>query len=683
MTQIHRMPATSRRLAVILAGVAAAAPVRAADLALTRVMLSTGGVGYVEYSAEVSGPATLGLDVRLDQVDDVLKSLVVFDSAGGVGGIELPGRDAADAAFGDLPFGQDGLASPLDYLNSLRGVELTVTGPRPMRGRLLRAERVSLPVADTGRSETTAQRTRVTLLAADGMRQFVLEDAEAVQVADPALRTRIERALDTLRRDAGSTSRHITLRSTAAADATRQVKVGYVAGAPLWKTSYRLVLPPVGGEKARLQGWAVLENTTGANWDGVELALQYGNPVTFRQALYKTYFVVRPEVPVEILGRILPGVDTQAASAAAARTRAAPPPPAPMPMPMPMQAMSAPAGAAYKADAPVMAAPSEQSQAAEGAEETVFVLPGKVKLAAGHTASVLLLDRDVAARRVGLVQQGRPHPLSSIRITNDSPTSLPAGVLTLYDPSSPARFSGDARLGGLPPGESRLLSFAEDLRTNVIWRNEETASISAITASAGVLRVDERLRFTHRLTLTGAAGEKRDLLIEMPRPQGATLVADNALKPIEDTAAAWRFAVSLAPGEIRDIAVASERIGRQQISLIDDDGVIARIIGRPGVSDAAAAALRRLADLRTAKAAKLAEVTRLEEQVAKIESDEDRIRQNLAAVPANDALHVRLVRQLDAAETRIEALRGSVQQAEQAADAAERAFARAVASFTL
>ncbi len=676
-------PKTPVALTLAIACLAAAQPAAAADLALTRVMLSTGGVGYVEYSADVSGAATLGLDVRLDQVDDVLKSLVVFDAAGGVGGIELPGRDADGAAFGDLPFGKEGLASPLAYLNSLRGVELVVTGPRPMTGKMLRAETVGMTV--TGRPEATEQRTRVTLMAADGLRQFILEDAETVEVADPALRGRIGRALDTLQRDAGSTSRHITLyssgRSTATGDGPRQVKVGYVAGAPLWKTSYRLVLPPAGGDKARMQGWAVLENTTGANWDGVELALQYGNPVTFRQALYKTYFVQRPEVPVEILGRILPGIDTQATPSAPARTRAAaPPPPAPAPMMAPTMAMSAPGGAMAKADKPVMAEPSEQSQASEGAEDTVFVLPGKVTLAAGHTASVPILDRDVSARRVGLVQPNRPHPLSSVRITNDSATSLPAGVLTLYDPSSPARFTGDARLGGLPAGESRLLSFAEDLRTTIAWVRDETDSIGTLTAAAGVLKLEDRLRFTNRLKITGAAAEKRDLLIEIPRPPGATLAADNALKPTEETATAWRFAVTLAPG---DIAIASERVTREEFSLIEDDSVLLNIAGRAGLTPATRAALGRLAVLRDAKATRDAEVTRLGEQVTRIETDEARIRQNLAAVPANDALHVRLVRQLDAAETRIDTIRRSIEQAEQAAATAQQQYTKAVAGFTL
>src|SRR5437867_12986957 len=53
-------------------------PATAAELALKRVVLSSGGVGYFEYEAAVDGNATLALEVPLDQVDDVLKSLVVY-----------------------------------------------------------------------------------------------------------------------------------------------------------------------------------------------------------------------------------------------------------------------------------------------------------------------------------------------------------------------------------------------------------------------------------------------------------------------------------------------------------------------------------------------------------------------------------------------------------------------------
>src|SRR4051794_29451654 len=209
-------------LAFLLLG---AGPAFAAELTLKRVMLSSAGVGYFEYEAEADGPTELSLDVPLDQVDDVLTSLVVFDSAGGVGTVELPGRDNTRASFGDVPFGPEALRSTVDYLNTLHGVEIAVQGPRPMVGRIVHAERVAeaLPAAQ-GQPPPTVPRTRVTLLGIEGMRQFVLEEADSIQVTDAALRARIGQALESLRREANQSVRHVTLRSTGAGH--RTVRVG-------------------------------------------------------------------------------------------------------------------------------------------------------------------------------------------------------------------------------------------------------------------------------------------------------------------------------------------------------------------------------------------------------------------------------------------------------------------------
>src|SRR5580704_3708077 len=103
-------------LAVMVACCCVAAPANSAELALKRVVLSTGGVGYFEYEAEVDGDAALTLDVALDQVDDVLKSLVVYDSGGTAGEITLPGREPLTQSFVDLPFDRAALNSATDLL---------------------------------------------------------------------------------------------------------------------------------------------------------------------------------------------------------------------------------------------------------------------------------------------------------------------------------------------------------------------------------------------------------------------------------------------------------------------------------------------------------------------------------------------------------------------------------------
>lgn len=665
-----------RIAAILLAATALATPAHAADLVLKRVMLSSAGVGYFEYEAAVDGPATLGLDVPLGQVDDVLKSLVVFDDAGGVGGIDLPGRDETHTAFGDVPFGQDSLASPLAFLNSLQGVEVSVAGPRPMTGRILHADTVQDAPAQP--NAPASARTRVSVLTVDGLKQFVFEDSEAVQVTDPVLRERIARALVAVRHETPQDARHITIHATGPGQ--RILRVSYVAAAPLWKASYRLVLPAAGADpapRARLQGWATLENTTGAAWSGVTLSVQYGNPVTFHQAIYRSYFVSRPDVPVEILGRLLPEIDSRAYPAMD-EIPAPPPPPAPAAIGRAAPLM------AQKAQAPTggMAHPAEAAAVAETAEETVFTVSSPVTLAAGHSASVPILDREVPARRVALVTEDQPHPLAAIRFVNDSGASLPGGVLTLYDRTADAPYAGDARLGGVPAAESRLVSYAQDLRTTTEWHRDEEVTIAGLTAASGVLTVDERTRSLVHVTLTGPALESRHVLLELPKPSGG-MIADGFPKPTEETASAWRFAVELEPGEVKRLTFAVDRHDQQTITILDDADAVAVVLDLHGATDAARAALKRITDLRAQEAARTADRDALATQQEAVDADEQRLRSNLAAVSAGDAIRTRLLRQLDTDETRHGQLDAAINTANIAIAAAHAALVTAVSSLRL
>ena len=672
--------------------IAGTTPAWASELALKRVMLSSAGVGYFEYEAQVAGEAALGLDVPLDQVDDVLTSLVVFDSAGGVGTLELPGRDDTRTAFGNVPFGPAALNSPVEYLNSLQGVEISVQGPRPMTGRIMHADSVAEVVpGPAGQPPATVLRTRVTLLSADGLRQFVLEEADGVQVTDPGLRERIGHALEAARRQTSQTMRHVTLRSTGTA--SRTVRVAYVAAAPLWKATYRLVLPAGDAETARLQGWAVLENQSGEDWSGVALTLQYGNPVTFRQAIYRSYFVERPEVPVEVLGRILPNVDTRArpsvseplAGAFRPMLKAAPPGAAATVAP------ASPTGAAQApAPAPEMAPPSETTEATESPEETIFQVPSPVTLAAGHSASVPIVDRNVPAERLDLVPAGSTKPLSSLRVKNNADTSLPAGVLTLYDASGAAIFAGDARLGGLPAGETRLLSFAQDLRTTVERDESGKRTLAALTAADGVLHMTFRDREVFHATINAPSGEGRHVVVEFPKEPDTTFSVEGPPIPgIEETAAAWRVPVSIQPGEVRKLTAYRDHVVLNDLALIspdsneDDTKAVVNILNEQALDSRARAALEHIVALRQDEARRRIELDRLKEQLVAVAADEERIRKNLDAVSANDALHTRLTRALDADETRIAQIAQSIEQAEGAVQRAHQALADAVRSLRI
>ena len=81
--------------------------------------------------------------------------------------------------------------------------------------------------------------------------------------------------------------------------------------APIWKTSYRLVMDDK--EKPYLQGWAMVENPTDEDWAGVKMALISGRPISFRMDLYNPLYINRPDRRARTLriaaARDLPGGD--------------------------------------------------------------------------------------------------------------------------------------------------------------------------------------------------------------------------------------------------------------------------------------------------------------------------------------------------------------------------------------
>jgi hypothetical protein len=292
------------------------------------------------------------------------------------------------------------------------------------------------------------------------------------------------------------------------------------------------------------------------------------------------------------------------------------------------------------------------------------------------------------ASRIGLVPFLQTHPLASIRLRNDDSRSLPAGVLTLYDTNAGAvSFAGDARLGGLPSGETRLLSFSRDLRTMIeTKRSAQPDTMTTYTVADGVLTYTMRTRQVIQIAATAPAHEARDLLLEIPKSNtDQTLTVDDGKTRItEQTVTAFRIALSLTPGETHTITAWLDQPVRRSVALVDSDNTILQsIVGEEKLNPAGRAALRHVLDLRQDEARKAAEVDRQRKLLDNVLADEDRIRKNLSAVADADALRSRLLRALDTNETRIEQLRKSIDDAVAEVDSAHRALAAAVAALRI
>ena len=89
-----------------------------------------------------------------------------------------------------------------------------------------------------------------------------------------------------------------------AGEGERNLLVSYISEVPVWKSTYRIVIPNEG--KPLLQGWAIVDNTVGEDWKNVELSLVAGAPQSFVQQLSQPYYARRPVVPLPQNAMITP-----------------------------------------------------------------------------------------------------------------------------------------------------------------------------------------------------------------------------------------------------------------------------------------------------------------------------------------------------------------------------------------
>ncbi len=651
----------------------------AQDLALKRVMLSSGGLGYFEYEASIDGDATLKLTVSLGQVDDVLKSLVVYDDKGSVGGLSLPGREPLAQAFKDLPFDQNSLGSPAELLQTLKGAQVTVGGSRSISGRIVSVEEDSVALPD---NKGMVKRTRVTLYTDRGLQQFILEDAENLQFADAALRDKVGQALVAIQGNRAKDARTIDLAMRG--QGKRTVRVAYIVEAPVWKAAYRLTLgaDPVAA-RSGLQGWAIVENLSGQDWKDVELTLVSGRPVAFHQALYDAYYVTRPEVPVEIAGRLMPGVDRGGVTADQ-RAKSSVPMPAPAPAPSRAQqerfSVSPRIAMAPPPPPPApMAAAAEQFEASDAATQVIFKFPRAVSVENGRTLSIPIVDRQVPATRLALYQADTSarNPLAAVRLTNDGESGLPPGIITLYerDKGGYVSYVGDARLSGFPVGETRLLAYALDEKIIIERDVAQTDRVASGTIANGALRLSRVVRQTTVYRVRGPAKEPRPLVVVQRRLPGWTLTKPDS-KDVELSEGNYRIPFQLPGGDqTQTFEVVQEQTQQQEIRLVESAAEQIRVYAQAREFDAKTREqLTRVLQLQQAAAEAQRKVAEVDAERQAIVQEQARLRDNLARVPANSDLQRRYLATLDQQETDLEALANRRAEAEKSAEAARDAL---------
>ncbi len=652
--------------AVVLLGVSASA----ATLPVKRVILSSSGLAQIGREGTIDGNAEINLPVPVDEVDDILKSLAIFDGKGRVDSVRLAGKEPLAQEFRSLPFGQADLNSPEALLAALRGAEISILGPRALRGRIVSVEAFTEKLGDNG----SITRHRLTILSHDGLESITLEDTQQIAFTDPAMQGKLDRALAASLDSRAKDERSIAINLTG--QGSRDVSLSYVVSAPIWKTAYRLMLPKDGG-KAMLQGWAILENMSGADWDKVDLSIVSGNPVTFHQALYESYYVQRPNIPVQVFGRVMPREDEgeMVSDKASAATYAPPPPAAPRALGLEEIVVTA------RRQKEPTALGKQAAESAETGAQISFHFPQPVSVAAGQSLMVPFIGRDVPVEQIWLYQpDANPiHPLAAVRITNSSDAGLPGGILTVFE-GDRNEFAGDAQFPNLPHADSRLVSYALDQKTLIDRQVMSDVLLASVTAEKGVIHVLRREVSDTEYTIKAPADGSRSLIIEQAkRPDFAP---DDA-KGLEVTPTHYRLHVAIGAGETRKIDFRLVHPLQEEITLANlDDAALgiwiasARSLGNRAALDA----LTEIANLRRGVSDANSKIDGIDAHVGRIQTDQDRLRLNLAQIPKDSDLAKRYLETLSSQETELSGLAKDRAAAEQAHETAKTKLADGIAA---
>jgi hypothetical protein len=264
-------------------------------LPVRRVVLYKNGVGYFEHLGRVNGSQDVHIDFTSAQLNDVLKSLTVLDLSGGrITGVDYNSEAPLARRLATLRLALGEKPTQSEFLGALRGARIEVHSgaSASVAGKLLSVERKTR----TG-TAFAVETDEISLITDSGeVRSIDLNPATSVRILDHDLQVEVGRYLGLVAAARDQDVRRMTISTNGSGD--RNLYVSYISEVPVWKTTYRIVLPTKPDRKPLLQGWAIVDNTVGEDWNNVELSLVAGAPHSFIQQLSEPYYGRRPVVPL-------------------------------------------------------------------------------------------------------------------------------------------------------------------------------------------------------------------------------------------------------------------------------------------------------------------------------------------------------------------------------------------------
>ncbi len=681
----------------------------AVTLPISRVVMFNSGVGYFSRSGEVDGDARVDLTFQEADINDLLKSMVLEDFNGGrVSAVSYDSREPIARTLASFSINLNGEPTFATILQQARGERVEVTTaptaqnqPGKLTGAIVGIE--AQVAAGGGPNAQPVPVQVLNLWCAEGMRAVKLTEVQQLRFLNPVIESEFRRALEVLALNHDAQKKAVSLHF--AGDGKRRVQVGYVVEAPIWKTSYRLVLDAEGkGAKPYLQGWAIVENPTDEDWSNVRMALISGRPISFKMDLYNPLYVPRPTVEPELFASLRPPTydggfnnrlgradglaiaDQDRAESGATRSRLsaanAPRPKAAGPAgPGGFGGGGMPAGEA-KMDAMRRAVDPNNAdgagarqlerelaarlgQSAVGSAATAgklgdffqYAIDHPVSLARQKSALLPIVGKEVEGTRVSIYNPAvQPkHPLLGLRFKNTSGMHLSQGPITVFEGST---YAGDTRVLDVQPGEERLVSYAIDLGTEVDPQTGPGAGrITSVKANKGIVTTVTKVREEKKYRIANRSQTDRTLVIEHPNRTNQQFKLVETPAPVEDTKGVYRFQVAVKAGEEKTFAVNEERDVATSVQLSNNPDQQIRFF--MNLNEATPALKQKLAEALKFKAAwdgQLRDLTQVKADLARLGTDQDRIRKNLAATPREAEVYKTYLDRLAAQEREIDGL---------------------------
>src|SRR3984957_5190361 len=594
----------------------------AADIPIREVILYKSGVGYFERGGTLRSGESARLAFKASDMNDVLKSLTISGQNGGkVTGLRYDSSEPLDQKLANFPFKIDGQASLALFLDQMKGAKVELKyGAETISGTVVSGRVVKADDKQPEREQLVA------LLDSGELRTLDLAAASSIRFADATLQNQLRDYLTVVNQSRSTDKRSIYIDSSDTKE--RQIDASYMIPTPVWKSSYRLIFADKG--EPTLEGWAIIDNTSGEDWSNVRLAVVSGRPVSFISNLYEPKYVVRQTAELAEDRAANPVVYGGALQGTLGGVAAAPQ--------VMRKGFSAGALALSLDAAPQSDAVQRQQIASDLAVNVAsgdlgelfeyrFSTPVTVKK--DESTMLPFLQQPIGARKLLIYSESYgEHPMNAAELNNSTGKTLDGGPITVFDAAS---YAGEALMNTLKAGDKRLISYAVDLGTRVTTQFDSSRElVREIHVNRGVLTARLSLDETRTYTIRNVDKKAKTLIIEHSQRPGYKLVA---LKPAETTANAYRFEVKLGADGTEKFPVAEERVydTTTSVSSLTPD-VLLSYIQNKALSQAARSQLQQILDAKRQIADLDTQVRELDSDLSAIVSDQTRIRQNIQSL---------------------------------------------------